>query len=62
MNQPSDNDRPDAAGASVAPNRRLLALGRPHPDETNEEFAARFLAQLLEAQRSLQQQPGSDGD
>jgi hypothetical protein len=51
MNEPSDASQSDLPGASDAPATRRLVLARPHPDETVEEFSARFFAELLDAQR-----------
>lgn len=55
MTGPTSGDQPDATS------RDPLVLARPHPNETVEEFSARFLAEILEAQQS-QEEPRSDGD
>ncbi len=57
MNQPSDGHAPDA---SDAPRSRLV-LSRPKPDETVEEFSARFFAEILQAGR-LEQLPDAGRD
>jgi hypothetical protein len=45
-----DTDRPEE-GAGTPTRRRVVA--RPEPDETEEEFSARFLA-MIEAQRNTE--------
>ncbi len=57
MTEPSEDHTPDA---SDAPRSRPV-LSRPEPNETVEEFSARFSAEILHAQR-LQEQPEADRD
>jgi hypothetical protein len=56
MTEPCDGHAPDV---SDAPRSRPV-LSRPEPDETMEQFSARFYAELLDAQRP-QEPSGSHG-
>jgi hypothetical protein len=57
MNEPSEGHAPNALDAP----RSRPVLSRPEPDETVEEFSARFLAEILHAHR-LQEQADVDRD
>lgn len=61
MTEPTGADQSDVSDGANAPARRLVTLARPHPNESVEEFSARFLAEIRDAQQA-QKSPGSDRD